>query len=571
MKNLKINILVLAMASLIMASCNDLLNTPSKTSLNVSSFYKTEDQISYAITGCYDGYQCTYTVAYPLQLTAECMSADCLGGGGPDDWYLRVPNRFDKSLSSSADDEYNSLWVTYYKGIYRCNMVLASIDGVSWSSEKNKVVAESEARAIRGLEYFDLVRLFEKVPLLTTASTEVVSQTSADSTYAQIVSDLTFCADSMPADKYKDKSTYLGRITKYAAEAMLARVYLFYDGVYNNNAGGTMPGGLTKAQALAYCEDVIKSGNYSLESQFKNLWPAACTSTVGCISGSGTSKTYATPKTTYDEASQEILWVVKFNNDQNWNSDFQDGNRFDVFFGLRNVSTTAPYGQGWGGCPLTPNAVNQFTSDDSRDTATIINCKTIGCYNTQITTDCMDYTGYTNKKLCPVCYEDGTPVYVANNTVSGANMQTSTDFNIILLRESDVLLMAAELGSTSAMSYFNQVVERAYNGDKSHDVKYTPTRSQIWEERRKEFMGEGINCFDLRRQGLDAFVAAEAGKAYDNGTTSGSPIYVYDNGKKETVASSFSESVIKTTRGFLPIPKTQITVSGNVYKQNAGW
>ena len=57
---------------------------------------------------------------------------------------------------------------------------------------------------------------------------------------------------------------------------MLSACIFIHDGVYNNNAGGEMPGGITKAQALAYCEDVISSGKYKLESDFKKLWPAAC-------------------------------------------------------------------------------------------------------------------------------------------------------------------------------------------------------------------------------------------------------------------------------------------------------
>ncbi len=569
MNNFKINILALSIIGLVMAGCSDsFLDTPSKTSLNTTSFYKTETQINYAILGCYDGYQGTVSGgAYPtFYQAAESMSADCLGGGGPSDLSDRVMNRFDISINPGATSLFNDLWDDYYAGIYRCNMVLTSINGVSWSSVKNKMVAESEARAIRGLEYFDLVRLFEKVPLLTAPSAAVILQSPVDSTYAQIVSDLKFCADSMPANQYKDKTTSLGRITKYAAEAMLARVYLFYDGFYNKNGGGTIPGGLTKSKALAYCEDVIKSGNYSLEPKFKNLWPAACTTTSG-----KTKDTYSY-KTTYDEASPEILWVVKFNNDQSWTNGYNDGNRFLVNFGMRDIaSASSPYGQGWGACPLTPNAVNQFGQGDSRDTATVIDCKSIGVYNTQITTDCMDYTGYVNKKYCPVIYPDGTPYYVANNPISGANMQTSPDQNWILVRYADVLLMAAELGSPNAISYFNQVRERAYNGSTSQDITSTPSTAQIWQERRKEFMCEGINYYDLMRQGLTAFVAAQMGKAYDNGTTSSSPILVYNNGAKVTVANSFVMSNIQTKRGFCQIPGYQIGLSGNVYKQNPGW
>ena len=580
MNNLKINILALSMACLAITGCSDsFLDTPSKTDSNTTSFYKTETQMNYAIVGCYDGYQnIVSSGAWPsLYQASESMSADCLGGGSPDDRSDRLMNRFDKSLNTSATSLYNDLWVNYYKGIYRCNMVTQSLNSVSWANDSDKVVAEAEARAIRGLEYFDLARLFEKVPLLTVPSSAIVPQSSTDSIYMRIVSDLKFCADSMPKNHYKGNTTYLGRITKYSAEAMLARVYLFYDGVYNNNGGGTVPGGLTKAQALAYCEDVINSGNYSLEPKFKNLWPAASTTiTSDLITGTKANPIYAVPPTTYDEASPEILWVVKFNNDQNWNSGYSDGNRFLVNFCLRNTYS-APYGQGWGACPLTPNAIGQFGTGDYRDTATVIDCKAINVYNTQIATDCEDYTGYVNKKYCSVVYTDGTPVCVAKNTTSGANMQTSQDQNWILMRYSDVLLMAAELGSPNAIKYFNEVRNRAYGyGDtqsssNSCDITTTPTKAQIWQERRKEFMCEGVNYFDLMRQGLDAFVAAETGKAYSDGTTSGTPIEVYNNGKQETITSSFNASTIRATRGFCQIPLTQITLSGNVYKQNAGW
>ena len=182
----------------------------------------------------------------------------------------------------------------------------------------------------------------------------------------------------------------------------------------------------------------------------------------------------------------------------------------------------------------------------------------------------MDYTGYVNKKYCPLIFTDGTSMPAAEATVDGANMQTSQDQNWILIRYSDVLLMATELGSPNAISYFNKVRERAY-GDKSNDITTTPTTQQIWDERRLEFMGEGIRYFDLRRQGLDAFVKAQMGQAYGNGSTSGSAISVYNNKVQTTIASTFVENNIREKKGFWQISSDQITLSGNVYKQNAGW
>lgn len=545
-------------------SCADsFLDTSSKTDLNGT--YDTEIKAEYALTGCYDGYQRIVSEgSWPsLFQASETMSDDCLGGGGPDDRSDRLMDRFDMSYNSGATSLFDDLWQDYYTGIYRCNELLASLDNISWSSDEARNTIEGQARALRGLEYFDLVRLFERVPLLTVASNDIIPQAEPDSIYKQIVTDLKFAADNIPADAFSGSDDSFGHITRYAAGAMLARVYLFYDGVYNDNAGAEMPGGLTKAQALQYCEDIISSEQYQLEGEFKNLWPAACTEASSPTQGQ---------ITTYNEASPEILWVVKFNNNQGYSNDLSNGNLFIINFGLRNESTGAfaPYGNGWGACPITPYANSLFNDDDTRKEATIIDCRGIGVYDIQAESDIMDYTGYVNKKYCPLIYNDGTSMPMDQTDATGGDFQTYQDQNWILMRYSDVLLMAAELGSPNAMQYFNLVRERAYGGP-SHNLTTAPTIEQIWNERRLEFMGEGIRYFDLRRQGLDAFVEAQLGQATNSGRASGTPITVYNNRNEETIADTYVDGNIRSKRGFCQIPYNQITLSGNVYEQNPGW
>lgn len=563
MNKIKFNMIAMGMVVCTLSGCSDsFLETSSKTTLNSGSFYKTEVQADYAVIGCYDGYQRTVSNgSWPtLFQAAEHMSDDCLGGGGPDDRSDRLMDRFDISYNP-AQEGFNGIWGDYYQAIYRCNLLIASLDNITWTSEEKRAIVESEARALRGLAYFDLVKMFENVPLLTTASAEIVPQANPDDVYAQIVEDLQFAADNMPKEQYRDKSANLGRVTKYAAGAMLARVYLFYDGVYNNNVGGVMPGELTKADALKYCEALIGSGYYDLEPEFADLWPAASTKATSQEEGR---------KTTYKEASEEIVWVVKFNNDQNWSNKNINGNRFIVNLGMRNVTAFAPYGNGWGACPITPYAQSLFSSSDKRGEASIIDCRKIGAYDSQVVTDHIDYTGYVNKKYCPLIFTDGTSMPAAETTVEGGNMQTNQDQDWVLMRLSDVYLMAAELGSAQAMDYFNKVRERAY-GDKLHNISGTPTKERIWEERRLEFMGEGIRHFDLLRQGLDAFVSAQLGQATTNGRAGSPSITVYNNGAAVNIADSYTESNIRTKRGFCQIPPTQISLSGGIYKQNAGW
>ena len=568
MNTIKNNILIAGLAALMMTSCTDsFLDTSSKTSLTSTNYYKTASQAESAVIGCYDRYQNTVSNGnMSLYQISEIMSDDCFGGGGPDDVDLRLLDRMDQSMRTASTNLLGGLWGDYYKCVYNCNLLLGSLDNIQWSSDAERKSVEGQTRAIRALAYFDLVRMFENVPLLTAPSSEKVPQANPDEVYRLIVEDLKYAVENIPADKFTDNTSTLGHISRYAAAGMLARVYLFYDGVYNNNEFKTMPGELTKADALKYCEEVISSDKFSLEPNYADLWRAS--SALASNKDQGL-------KDTYKEASQEILWVVKFNNDQTWSGN-SNGNRFVINIGMRNT-WAAPYGFGWGACTVTNSARNVYSDDDKRCDASIIDARHLinndgnsTVYEAQAKTDACDLTGYNIKKYTPLVYNDGSFVVDNESDVSGHNFMTSQDADWILLRYSDVLLMAAELGSRNAVQYYNSVTYRAY-GNHDHDISATPTREEIWQERRREFMGEGIRYFDLRRQGLDAFVKGIMSQAYDNGSTSGTPTEVYMNTQKTTIADTFKEQNIREKRGFWQIPSSEISLSGGVYKQNAGW
>lgn len=568
MNSIKSNILLCGLAAMMISSCTDsFLDTESKTSLITKNFYKTEEQAEDAVIGCYDRYQNTVSSGNGLSMyqISEMMSDDCYGGGGPDDRDNRLLDRMDQSINPASSNLLGGVWGDYYKCIYNCNLLIGSVDNIHWTSDSERKSIEGQARAIRALAYFDLVRMFENVPLLTVATTEKVPQAAPDEVYKLIVEDLKYAAENIPANEFTDNSSTLGHISRYAAEGMLARVYLFYDGVYNNNEFKAMPGGLTKEDAMKYCEDVIKSQKFHLEGNYADLWRAS--------SAKPSAKEHGL-KDTYKEASQEILWVVKFNNDQTWSGN-PNGNRFVINIGMRN-KWAAPYGFGWGACTVTNSARNIYTANDKRFDASIIDARNLAnsdgngtVYEAQAKTDACDLTGYNIKKYTPLVYTDGSFVVDNESDVSDHNFITSQDADWILLRYSDILLMAAELGSQDAVQDYNLVMWRAY-GNHDHDVATAPSRSQIWQERRREFMGEGIRYFDLRRQGLDAFVKGIVGQAYENGV-SGQASEVYENGTKSNITSTFNENNIRSKRGFWQIPSSEISLSGGVYKQNAGW
>lgn len=533
------HILVAVAVSMGLFSCSDsYLDTESKTNLTDGSFYKTVADMEMALIGCYDGYQRTTSdggVAH--YVTSELLSDNCFGGtGNTDGRAYQALDRFDITQSPSDNNIFNQTWISYYAGIFRCNTLLTKMEASDWSDQAatvNRIAGE--ARFIRALLYFDLVRLFERVPLLTAPTTDNVPQADPTDTYNLIVEDLKFAAANIPADAYpKAKaSDNDGRVTSFAAKALLARVYLFYTGYYAKDDLG-----VTKAEVLAGLEDIVDSGEFDLLPTYKEMWPAA-----SYIPNADDNKL---DKSGYAGAGNvEVIFAEKFNNTSDYNG-MVDGNRWLVMLGMRNTNWS-PYGKGWGACTVNPKLVNAFAANDQRKTASIIDIAKEGIEAKYDKKDQREYTGYSNKKYTPTALPDGT-----SDTGGDNDFQISQDQDYIIIRYADVLLMAAELGSNNAQNYYDQVRKRAGLTTK------TVSQANIMEERRFEFAFEGLRYWDLLRQGLD--VAAS--------TIAQSQKVLSGNAEDEVVITAEN---IKKTRGFMQIPNTQITLSKNVLTQNAGW
>jgi len=571
MKTNKIFIVALGLAVTAgLASCSDnMLNTASKTQTTTANYYRNTTDAYYALNGVYDGWQGTVSKGptFSFYTASEMMADECLGGTGyTDARNSQVVDRFSTKQDVSQNDLYESLWTYYYNAIYRANELIIRTDQIDW--EGNTALQGQyigEARAIRGILYFDLTRMFGNVPLITTPTKDLVPATPADSIYAQIIADLTYAAENIPAKAYPKSSAAQndGRITPYAAKAMLARIYLFYTGYY-----GKEPVGLTKAQALQYCEDVINSGEYQLVKSFKNLWPAASTAWTEDANGTWTKEsTYA------GAGNSETILSMKFNYDSDWNGN-NNGNRSIVFIGVRGGIFKAPYGQGWGACTVNTKLVQAYPSGDKRREASIIDIanegiETMKAYQDQGIKDQREYTGYFIKKYSPqskyVKQSDGS--WKLTHDIDGLNangdFQTNQYQDYVLMRYADVLLMAAELGSPNAQKYFNEVHQRAYqesDGTLSSDyVEMSATPENIQKERRLEFAFEGIRYWDLLRQGVTT--AAN--------TIAESSTQVLSGGNKETYEVSAQDIINK--KGLCQIPLTEIQLSNYKLQQNPGW
>ena len=418
-----------------------------------------------------------------------------------------------------------------------------------------------EARAIRAILYFDLARLFGDVPLLLVPTEENVPRTPVKEVYQAIFDDLKYAAENIPADAYplSDRNTNDGRITKYAAEALLARAYLYYTGYY-----GEEHPACSKAEATAAINDVVENGGYELEENYKDFWmpssdiTAESKTVTGDVTKYNWQTTYAGKwydgdgwKSGQGNLSKEIVLNMKFAVTQNYDGD-GDGNTFSVYLGPRNrCANDVHIASGWGACPVTPAFVEQY-KNDPRFSACVWSCQDAGF--TADEADTYEYTGYYTRKYAPMCFSDGTRQEVGFKLgIAHQNLTYYQDYTI--MRYADVLLMHSELNGNDWG--LNKV--RARVGLESVDYSI----ENIRKERAIELAFEGVHYWDLMRYKKDGAYAAEAIAKAQNGAK------VKNGGVDAT--TKFVESNFTTKKGLMQIPNTQITLSGKVLTQNPGW
>lgn len=529
----KLKILILSVAGMaIMGSCSDSwLDTEPLTLLTDANFYRTPADAEMALVGCYDGLQLIYATDAPaFPVLSEVLSDNAFGGTGHvDAYHYQLIDEFDLQRSPGHINMFEASWINYYRAIYRVNVLLQKMDQVEWGNriaQRNSI--EAQARFLRAYFYFDMARIWERVPLLTEPTTENLPQAEPAELYKLIAEDLLFAAT------HGDTTVSPGRINRWAAKAYLARVYLFYTGYYG---APDLAGVVGRQAVLQGLEEIIKSNNYGLIADFKNLWPAA--SSHPNSTGTGLVSTFA------GKDNRETIFAIKYNITSNWDGRV-DGNHWLVMLGLRG-QTFSPYGRGWGACPVDPALFHAFAPNDQRRDASIIAIDREGLdfdYSGQ-----REFTGFFNKKYLPLANPDGQDVAEANG---GSSFMISQFQDYVVMRYADVLLMAAELGSPNAQNYLNQVRARAGLGP----IPVTP--ENILAERRFEFAFEGIRYWDLLRQGLETAATTIArNTSVKNGGV--------ETNKVITAAN------IRRTRGFQMIPLNQINLSGGVLKQNAGW
>lgn len=544
-----------------LAACSkDFLNTDKLTQKNSSNFPANATEANQALTGAYSVLNSFNGMSY-ITLLSELMSDDRFGGGGQND---RDPQAIDVFKVTSMN-MHQDCWTKYYRGIYRCNSLLGSLNNAKWDTISQRKQVFGETSFLRAYYYFDLARLFGNVPLVTSPLPVNNPQAKPEELYGQIVLDLKNAIDSLPAKPFAPE--YIGRATKWSAEALMARVFLFYTGYYNKTEialPGTA-GIITKQQVIGWVDDCVTNSGHSLVADFRNQWPYTI---------SGVDYPYVKNNNLSwvgdAGANKENIFNIRFmyNASTEWNSQVYYSNQLDIYCGQRSGTVQVPIGKGWGFCPVNPRFYEEWPSTDIRRQGSICNVldPTEGIETYGFGSDMQwQESGYIGKKYVAINVKFGGVKVnwsvMKYNAVD--NFQINNTQDIVTMRLADVLLMGAELGSGHAQQYMDMVRLR------SGLTSLAPTLDNIKIERHHELAFEGVRYFDLLR-----WYGKEAGveiKKNDTGAT------IFNMAVATTInaeANGYFNKIdarVRATGGFLMIPDNEIQLSKGVLVQNPGW
>ena len=226
-----------------------------------ANHYQNQEQAFEALVAIYDVLQWNDQNGYTMEHLLMNVASDDTYAGGSDasdqpSWVATNNFSFDANLGP-----HSGFWKKAYRGIFRANYYIQLIDEVPETSEAFKIRTKAEAKFLRAKFYLDLMRYFGNAPLITEPQGADdyfnLNIPGPSGLMTQIALDLEEAITDLPVTVSGNE---MGRVTKSAAQALLARAYLF-----SNDA--------TKMSDVAsLCEDIITSNLYSLEPNYGDIF-----------------------------------------------------------------------------------------------------------------------------------------------------------------------------------------------------------------------------------------------------------------------------------------------------------
>lgn len=489
-----------------LVACNKQLDLEPLSDATLETYYKTQNDFIEGVNAVYFNLR-----SYPDRLinlsetrSDNLYAVSVLGTQPYDPIRAFRPN--------AVSNQYVSLaWSDNFNGVFKANNYLEQLEknGTVVTSVPLRTRLQAEARFLRAFYYFDLVRYFGKVPLVTRTVTSqeanAIPRSPVADVYAQIIQDLQFGITNLPPTY--TTTADVGRATKYAAESLLALVYMTRSApTYGIDGSGL---GLNEwTQALTLLNDVISSNLFVFNTNYASVF------------------SYANQN---PSLNKEAIFDVMYNSlsQPALGASFVSLTVPDAYF---TTVLTKPAQLGGAGRPTSFDLYNTYESIDVRPAFNFI------IYYTQL--------GIPGNRPYLKKYLDATKVPV---------LSYDWGINFIALRYTDILLLKAECilkGATGGTqtevdAIVNQVRRRAGLGTTSN-----VTLPQLYAERRRELVGEGSRWFDMQRAGgivqvMNAWIAK-------------------DDDLKQI--NPFEANFI-----LYPIPQSQLDVQPGLYSQNPGY
>jgi hypothetical protein len=466
---------------MLLLSCSDsFLERPPKSQIVDANFYQTDDQVLAGTALLYS------QVWFDYNDKASYNLGDFRSGVA----YSAYNDRGNVLFNTTGDTPENgAAWRSFFTVVGQSNLAIHNINtyaGPSVSPDVKKI-AIAEARFMRAIAYRFLVMNWGEVPIiednLKLLSDTTIHKNTTESVWRFITSEMRAVANDLPNAPVRD-----GRVTKWSAEAMLARFYLTRAGVQNGNFSHARNQTFLDS-AKYYADHVISEGPYSLKKSYSDL--------------------FLYPYDNNSESIFSLQWVY---------STYGTANSAPSYLAY---SPDIANGDGWGGDKgATFWMLSQYEGFDLNATGDTLKGRTLdqrlkasfmfpGFSYPEITqtTHASDGTTGEQKLVFPLLGTDvnfaAVKKYVIGKAkdVGGLAAQQNYPNDTYMMRLAELYLIYAEAtignnGSTSdqkAIDYFNAVHTRAGLPEHTGDLEM----DDVTKERFIEFAMEGMGWYDL--------------------------------------------------------------------------
>ncbi len=534
-------------------SCEDFLTEEVRGQQNLDSYFAGIEEAEAYITGCYEALTCSgWWQINTVWLLSEMCSDDAWMGNTTQSQsdYISLAHYQGNGASNGP---ISNFWQYRYKGILRCNVGIERIAELEVEDTELRDRFVAEARFLRAFYYFDLVRNFGGLPLVTgflmPDEIQGITRSSTEEVYAFIEEDLKAAAEILP-----QRSEYsvndMGRATRGAALGLLGKVYLYQE---------------KWQEAHDVLKTVIDEGEYDLLPEFGQVWDV-----------------------NYDN-SIESLFEVQYI----YHSTLALGGSLATVTGARNGP-----GDGWSWCQPTANLEAAYieAGDTERLRWTIIKA---GC--TEIAGEDQFQTFIENNStvnnaqelieqygwdencyiIDPGQHKSARVIRKYFLPLADRPEVYNTDkspLNHRILRFADVLLMYAEAcnelnNDADARTALNRIRGRVHLPDVT--VSGNELRHAIRNERRLELAFEQNRLYDIRRWTDDNGKKMICNILGPNGSfvqwnlneETRDPLEWANQGESSDKGSTFQEDRDMV----FPIPLYEVTMSNGSIEQNPGW